>query len=97
MIQLSISINERDYNILRSHNCNISEVCRRELQKIRKSDLEKCIDLQDYERNTHTAKHRLSVNLESADPEYYYGADYKLPFVLRCIISQYVENLRRHE
>lgn len=97
MKRLSVSINESDYNILIFHNCNISEVCRRELQKIRKSDLEKCIDLHEYELNTHIPKHRLSVNLESADPEYYYDADYKLPFVIRCIISQYVENLRRHE
>ena len=97
MTKLSISINESDYNILKFYNCNISELCRRELQKIRKSELEKCIDLQDYEPNNHKPKRRLSVNLISADPEYYYDADYKLPFVIRCIISQYVENLMRHE
>ena len=97
MTRISISINESDYNILKFHNCNISEVCRRELQKIRKSDLKKCLDLQDFEPNNHKPKHRLSVNLFSANPEYYYDADYKLPFVIRCIISQYAENLRRHE
>ena len=97
MTRLSVSINESDYNTLISYNCNISDICRRELNKVRLYGLEKCVELIRFEPLTHTPKHRLSVNLYEVDPNYYYDAPYKLPFVIRCIISQYVDNLRRHE
>lgn len=97
MTRLSVSINESDYNILRFHKVNISALVRRELALIHREGLASRIDMRDYEYLSKTPKHRLSVNILSDNPSEYYGEDYKLPFVIRCIISQYVENLRRHE
>ena len=97
MKRLSVSINESDYNILRLRNINISSLVRRELALIHREGLSSRIDMRDYEYLSKTPKHRLSVNLLSDNPSDYYGEDYKLPFVIRCIISQYVDNLRRHE
>lgn len=97
MKRLSVSINESDYNILHLRNINISALVRRELALIHREGLSSRIDMQNYEYLSKTPKHRLSVNLLSDNPSEYYGEDYKLPFVIRCIISQYVDNLRRHE
>lgn len=97
MTRVSISINESDYNILHFHKVNISALVRRELALIHREGLSSRIDMRDYEYLSKTPKHRLSVNLLSDNPAEYYGEDYKLPFVIRCIISQYVDNLRRHE
>ena len=97
MKRLSVSINESDYNILRLRNINISSLVRRELALIHREGLSSRIDMRNYEYLSKTPKHRLSVNLLSDNPAEYYGEDYKLPFVIRCIISQYTDNLRRHE
>lgn len=97
MKRLSVSINESDYNILRRRNINISSLVRRELALIHREGLASRIDMRNYEYLSKTPKHRLSVNILSDNPSDYYEEDYKLPFVVRCLISQHADNLRRHE
>lgn len=97
MKRLSVSINESDYNILRFHKINISALVRRELALVHREGLSHRIDIEGFDPCTSKKKHRLSVNILSDDPSDYYEEPYKLPFVIRCIISQYVENLRGHE
>lgn len=93
----SININKSDYNIIKSRGINFSALVRKELGRIKRDGLSNCIDMSSYDHNTHDKKHRLSVNLISTNPADYYEEDYKLSFVIRCTLSQYADNLRRHE